>query len=229
MATTREEVVSEGLTLLDEVGLEGLTLRRLAARLGVKAPTLYWHVGNKRELLDLIAERITEEAYGPRGPIPADQAWWEWMHERGLALRAALLAHRDAALVVAGNRPSPATLPAVEAQLASLVEVGFSPRQALLALRSLASYVVGDVLDEQYSRRRAEESQRSCPPGADAGRAEALHRFLGERAPTLAAAMRRPGESPESRFEFGLRALVAGMQAGLAGRAAQETVGTTAR
>jgi len=51
-------VVLVALKLLDEVGLDGLTLRRLAAELGVQAPALYWHFANKRELLDHMAQAI---------------------------------------------------------------------------------------------------------------------------------------------------------------------------
>src|ERR1700760_3630975 len=58
MPVTRERIVAVALELLDEGGLDGLTLRRLADRLGIRAPTLYWHVRNKRELLDLLAAGV---------------------------------------------------------------------------------------------------------------------------------------------------------------------------
>ena len=51
----RERVVRAALALLDEVGLDGLTLRRLAQDLGVKAPALYWHVASKADLLHEMA------------------------------------------------------------------------------------------------------------------------------------------------------------------------------
>src|SRR5215216_2081141 len=57
----REEVVGAALGLLDEVGLDGLTTRRLAERLGVRVGALYWHVSSKQELLAAIAGRIMEE------------------------------------------------------------------------------------------------------------------------------------------------------------------------
>ena len=53
----REHVVRVALRLLDEAGLDGLTLRRLAAELDVKAPALYWHFANKQDLLDHMAPR----------------------------------------------------------------------------------------------------------------------------------------------------------------------------
>src|ERR1700742_778151 len=83
MPVTRERIVTVALELLDEAGLDGLTLRRLADRLGIRAPTLYWHVRNKRELLDLLAAAILDGALARwREPQPG-QPWWEGLGGRG--------------------------------------------------------------------------------------------------------------------------------------------------
>ena len=58
MPVTRDAVVEVAAHLLREQGLEGVTFRKIAAELGVSAPTLYWHVASKRELLDLLAEHL---------------------------------------------------------------------------------------------------------------------------------------------------------------------------
>src|ERR1700677_840525 len=137
MAVTRDEIVAAGLALLDEAGLEGLTLRRLAARLGIRAPTLYWHVRDKRELLDLLSGAIMEQALA------------QWREPRPRAMRLALLAHRDSALMLAGNRPDRPNLPGIERQLEALAEAGFGPPDALLALLALNAYVIGEALDTQ--------------------------------------------------------------------------------
>jgi TetR/AcrR family transcriptional regulator, tetracycline repressor protein len=60
MAVTRDQIVAAALAQLDEAGLDGLTLRRLAERLGIRAPTLYWHVRDKRELMDLVAGAVMD-------------------------------------------------------------------------------------------------------------------------------------------------------------------------
>ena len=66
-----DDRVAVALDLLDEAGLDGLTLRQLAGRLGIRAPTLYWHVRDKRELLDLLAGAVMDEALaGWREPRP---------------------------------------------------------------------------------------------------------------------------------------------------------------
>ena len=78
MALTQEQVVGAAVDLLAEVGLEALTLRRLATELGVSAPTLYWHVRNKRKLLDHIAEALVEVAGRPPPPRPGRPGGTGW-------------------------------------------------------------------------------------------------------------------------------------------------------
>src|SRR5262245_36093000 len=73
MALDRETVVRTALRVLDEVGLEGLTLRRIAAELDVQAPALYWHFKNKQELLDEMATTMLVDAlvdFGLPGGTP---------------------------------------------------------------------------------------------------------------------------------------------------------------
>src|ERR1700689_2176452 len=107
MAVSRDDIVAAGLALLDETGLEGLTLRRLAERLGIRAPTLYWHVRDKRELLDLMVSVIMDEALADwREPHPG-QPWWDWLAGRARGLRARLLGHPDGARVLGGKPTTP--------------------------------------------------------------------------------------------------------------------------
>ncbi|NHI16761.1 TetR family transcriptional regulator [Microbacterium excoecariae] len=85
----RAQIVAAALRILDEYGLPDLSMRRLAADLGVRPSALYWHVENKQTLLAAVADRIVSEA-GAAGGL-ADTA---------RAVRRALLAHRDGAEVV---------------------------------------------------------------------------------------------------------------------------------
>jgi TetR/AcrR family transcriptional regulator, tetracycline repressor protein len=211
MAVTRDEIVVAALALLDETGLEGLTLRRLAERLGIRAPTLYWHVRDKRELLDLIAGAVLDQALaGWREPQPG-QAWWEWLAGRTRAMRAALLAHRDSALVLAGNRPVGSSLPGIERQLRTLTEAGFRPQDAVLALLSLNAFAIGEALDTQR------ETGRDAGPSGAAAPEDAPD--LSE-VPLLSAAVRalEPFGSSDQRFEYGLNLLITGLRAQHAGR-----------
>lgn len=146
MTITQEDVVRTAVRLLDEVGLEGLTLRRLGCELGVSAPTLYWHVRDKRALLDLVAEAIAAEQRSPLRPAHG-QPWWEWLSDRAGEQYRALTGHRDAALVVAGNRPTQNSLSVIEQLIGALVEVGFPPREALESILTLGHFVLGSALE----------------------------------------------------------------------------------
>src|SRR3982074_1023831 len=86
------QVVRAALVLLDEVGLDDLTMRRLAERLGVKAASLYRHVRNKDELLALLGDEISGEI----SIVPSTGTWREQLIEMARRVRRGLLVHRDA-------------------------------------------------------------------------------------------------------------------------------------
>ena len=224
MAVTRDDIVAAGLALLDEGGLEGLTLRRLAGRLGIRAPTLYWHVRDKRELLDLMVSVIMDEALADwREPHPG-QPWWDWLAGRARALRAGLLAHRDGALMLAGNRPSQPALPGIERQLAALAEAGFKPPEALLTLLALNAYVIGEALDTQGESGRSDPvADQAAEPGAGAPGAggtgvdgtQAGRAGLGVDFPLISEAVGalEAFGSSDQRFEHGLALMITGLRA----------------
>ena len=89
---TRERLVDAALELINEEGLEGLSMRALAERLEVKAASLYWHVRDRRELLDLLAEAILETVSRPRRRA----TWRETVLTIGDALRKRVSAQKDA-------------------------------------------------------------------------------------------------------------------------------------
>jgi TetR/AcrR family tetracycline transcriptional repressor len=161
MALTRDDLVAAAVRLLDEAGLEGLTLRRLAGTLGVSAPTLYWHVKDKRTLLDLMADALVAEQRPPLQPAPG-QPWQDWLREVGEAQYRALIGHRDAGLVVAGNRPPPESLPQVERLVTSIAEAGFPPDEALEVLLMLGHFVIGNVVEHQAEAARGEHPRSSA-------------------------------------------------------------------
>jgi TetR/AcrR family transcriptional regulator, tetracycline repressor protein len=204
---TREQVVQTAIRLLDEVGLDGLTVRRLAAELGVQAPALYWHVRNKRELLDLMAEQIAAAAVPAwlQEPAPG-QPWWDWLAERSRAMRGALLLHRDGARVVAGNRPTPDALPHIERLLGVLHQAGFPSYEALQAVLALGAYVGGSALEAQ-----AEAARPTDRPQRLATIAEAVQNR--EQFPRLGTAFEEMRRGPDDEFEYGLRRLIDGLRA----------------
>jgi TetR/AcrR family tetracycline transcriptional repressor len=79
VALDRQQVVDEALRLLDGEGLDALSLRTLAGRLGVQAPTLYWHIGSKAELLDALADAIMDEAILAVPVSGPTTTWADWL------------------------------------------------------------------------------------------------------------------------------------------------------
>ncbi|SDN54041.1 transcriptional regulator, TetR family [Klenkia soli] len=202
MPLTRDDVVRTAVEVLDERGLAGLTLRGLATRLGVSAPTLYWHVTDKRHLLDLVAEHVLAELPARRAPAEGEPVL-DWLAEGIRVRRAALLTHRDSALVVAGNRPTEDALPEIEQTLAVLVGAGLAAGEAVQVLTALGSFLLGDVLETQAALDRPSPEHRPAPTAY----------------PHLLAAAADFGDD-EDRFEVGLTLMLDGLRGRLASRAA---------
>jgi TetR/AcrR family tetracycline transcriptional repressor len=190
-ALTRQKVVGAALRLLDEVGLDGLSTRRLAAELGVKSPALYWHFRGKQELLDEMAATLLLDA-GMGGPR-ADEPWRDWLTRRAQAYRRTLLAHRDGARLMIGADPGPAVVERLDEELSALVHRGFPAALGLRAIAAVSHYTTGFVLQEQARRPTA---ARLPPP---------------DRVPTLTAALAAADPDPQSSFDGGLTLVLDGI------------------
>ncbi|XVV11692.1 TetR/AcrR family transcriptional regulator C-terminal domain-containing protein [Actinoplanes sp. CA-131856] len=193
---SREVLIEAGLRLLNEVGLDGLTVRKLASALDVQSPALYWHFKTKQDLLDGMASAVIQAA--GMGPPHEGEAWPDWLRRRARAYRASLLAHRDGARLITSARRAPDALLGFEEELAAMVRLGFSPAVALRTIMTVADYTNGFVLQEQAA---------VVPP------TEAELAVLAQL-PTLAAALRAGDHSrPDESFEHGLSVLIAGTEA----------------
>lgn len=80
---TKEKIVGEALKLLDAEGLDGLSMRKLATQLKVRAPTLYYHIPDKSALLNEVQITLFGRVFERMGP---SETWQEWMHEYGKAI-----------------------------------------------------------------------------------------------------------------------------------------------
>jgi TetR/AcrR family transcriptional regulator, tetracycline repressor protein len=209
VALTRDDIVSAALAVLARTGLEDLTLRAVAAELGVSAPTLYWHVDDKTHLLDLMVEAIYERAAVRPGPAHGEP-WWRWLADNARAQRHVLISTRDAAVMVAGHRPTERTIPHLEHMLEALVAVGFDPATALRVLRSLSDFVIGSAVEYQTTMARSLDS------ALDAGRAVLLRHHPSY--PLLRAALGDTEQTLESVFEAGLRWFLTGLRSELVHR-----------
>jgi AcrR family transcriptional regulator len=140
---SRERILDAALHVLDQGGLEKLSMRSVAAALGVEAMSLYNHVDGKAALLDGIHERILA---GIEEPARA-RTWQAYARHQAHALHRALLAHPNAIPLFATR---PASTPASIAQLDRWLDVlrraGFTPLDALSVVQLLLQLVVGHAM-----------------------------------------------------------------------------------
>ena len=132
---TRADIVQAALDLLDEKGIDAVTVRAVATRLGVKAPALYWHVENKQTLLDEMGTEIQRRVINRLRDQPM-QAWPDSVAAYARVLRREYLAHRDGARTFSGTRlTDPEVLRAQEPWLEQLVASGVDLERRRKGLR----------------------------------------------------------------------------------------------
>jgi TetR/AcrR family transcriptional regulator, tetracycline repressor protein len=205
--TSRAEVLEAALRIVDEQGLERLTMRRLGAQLGVDPMTVYHHVPDKAALFDGLIERVLAE-------IRIPDATGDWEHDLSAIVveaRTTLLAHPHV-VVLLGTRP-PISGPAfalVEAITAILLGGGFSEQQAADGFDCAGRMLIGHTLAET-----------GRPPGGEISGGETEHRdaqtrLADGRYPALAAVQRAGVEhDPQRLFELALDGLLLALQAQL--------------
>ncbi|SDT28108.1 TetR/AcrR family transcriptional regulator C-terminal domain-containing protein [Microlunatus soli] len=150
MRLSRESVLDGAFAILDRYGLGDLTMRRLAAELGVQAGGLYWHFANKQTLLAAMADRI---ASGPAvtGVASDDpKRWQQQLTALCTGFRDALLAHRDGAeLVAAGYALHPGSGEPLESMIKILDRSGLATAPSRAAAAALTHFVLGHAAEVQ--------------------------------------------------------------------------------
>jgi TetR/AcrR family transcriptional regulator, tetracycline repressor protein len=150
MKVNREILTRGALNLLNEVGLEELTLRRLGAALEVRAGATYWHFKSKEELLDEMATLLLADAAPGLLPTRKQADWKVWVAAFGEGLRKALLRYRDGARMVTGTKLTNAEyMKTAEAIGAQLLKAGFTLRQSVVLLSTVYNYTLSFVIEEQ--------------------------------------------------------------------------------
>jgi AcrR family transcriptional regulator len=200
----KEQVLAAALDLLDEAGLDQLTMRRLAAALGVQTGATYWHFASKQALLEAMADTLLTDL--PAG-LAAEWPWDERITKLAHRLRGALLSRRDGArLFSAAFFPPPNALAYGEAIIAALRESGLSSRDASWAADTLTCYVVGHTVEEQLA---------AALPGRGHDAAARLTGAVDPKShPHLYAALAHiPAPHHQEHFGYGLRLIIDGIRA----------------
>ncbi|MFD6533951.1 TetR/AcrR family transcriptional regulator [Streptomyces sp. NPDC060184] len=162
---SRDRVVDAAFTVLDRAGLDGLSMRQVAAELGVSASALYAHVSSKDDLLELMYARLFD---GFSIPSPDPARWQEQVRDYARSARQRLLAHRDMARISMAHAPFTAELlPHVEAVLAVFRVAGLPDRIAARAGDIISTYIDGFVLEEGLWRDRDRNRDRDRGAGRE--------------------------------------------------------------
>jgi AcrR family transcriptional regulator len=205
---TRQRVVAEALAVIAEEGVQALTMRSLAARLGVVPGALYHHVRNKQQLQDLLLDGVLAEVDVHLDP---SLGWPEQLKVLAHRLRHVLEQHPGVAGILKTRDPlGPHSLALAEALLGPLQAAGFAAREAGLAFFLLVDYATGFAVS---SPPISVNEQRVRDP---ATRAQ-LHQFFRSLPPDRFPALVALGEhvwldNRDERFTAGLDVLVDGLE-----------------
>jgi AcrR family transcriptional regulator len=205
---TRERVVTEALAVIAHDGVQALTMRRLAARLGVVPGALYHHVRNKERLHDLVLDNVLAEV---DFNIDPSLDWTEQLRVLAHRLRQVLEAHPGVAGILKTRDPlGPHSLALAEAFLGPLQAAGFADREAGLAFFLLVDYTIGFAVGGTPT---SVNEQRVRDP---ATRAQ-LHQFFRSLPPDRFPALVALGDhvwvdNRDERFTAGLEVLVDGLE-----------------
>jgi AcrR family transcriptional regulator len=205
---TRQRVVAEALAIIAQDGVQALTMRSLAGRLGVVPGALYHHLRNKEQLQDLLLDGVLAEV-----DVQLDPAlgWTEQLTVLAHRLRRVLEDHPGVAGILKTRDPlGPHSLALAEAFLSPLQAAGFADRQAGLAFFLLVDYTIGFAVsgtptsvNEQRVRDPAIRTQ--------------LHQFFRSLPPDRFPALVAVGEhvwvdNRDQRFTAGLQVLADGLE-----------------
>ena len=206
----RERVLLGAVAHADQHGLTSLSMRKLAAALGVEAMSLYNHVANKTDLLDGMIDVVFAEI-----EMPTDcAAWRSAMRQRAMSVRAALARHPWAiGLMESRTSPGPATLRHHDAVIGCLRAAGFSLELTAHAYALMDSYVYGFALQERGLPFDTGEEVAEMAESLAA-------QFLSDDYPHLGEFTRqhvlRPGYDFRKEYEYGLDLVLDGIEQRLA-------------
>lgn len=207
----RPRVVAAALSLLEEAGFDGLSMRALAARLGVRAPSLYRHVRDKEELLVHIADAMAATIPDIDRGLP----WRERAMAAAAAYRVALLKLRDGARLIAETAPAGANrLRKIEDMLDVFRAAGCSPEVAGRVAYHFNNLIVEFVADETRMTRERPSNLR--PEEVEAGIAAHFAALGASGFPNIAALGTAMAIGRDALFAFGLRIFLEGVAAEVA-------------
>ncbi|MBG0827019.1 TetR/AcrR family transcriptional regulator [Planomonospora sp. ID67723] len=215
-ALSLDRIVAEAVRLLDEEGVEALSMRTLGARLGAGATSLYRHVTSKDELIEL----VVDEVYGEMEVPEAEDrdAWRSAMTECARSMRAMVLRHPWVASVlgqVGLAQLGPNLMRQSERMLAAFQTAGFPPGEADRAMNALIAYVVGMTTSEAAylsMLARSGRTEQEWAAGLRATAEQAVRDHPRLQAEYAARQDEDPQRMRDENFAYGLERVLDGLQ-----------------
>jgi TetR/AcrR family transcriptional regulator, tetracycline repressor protein len=201
---SRPLIVDAALATLDDGGIDAVTVRAVAQRLGVQAPALYYHVPSKQRLLDEMGTEITRRVIASLQAHPSTGDWLADLSAYGHALRSEYLLHRDGARTFSGTLITDAdVVRAQEPWLRRWVESGVPRDSAFDAIEIVTAFVTGSVIEEQ-ERAQSDPSRYG---------AEERAARLGDGVPLVVESGYARADA-DGRFDRQLATVIAGLGVG---------------
>ncbi len=210
---TKEAILDAALLVLQRDGMDGLSMRRVADELGTGPASLYWHVRNKDELLQLLFERINAEI---ELGLPDPARWQEQLKDLGRQFRALAHRYRDFARISLGRIPSgPSVVRFAEWLFELLTPVGV-PDQVIAWFGDMMSLYVGAFAFEE-SIGLASPTGEDLPPEQIVGMfRDYIQSLPADSFPYVHRAVGYLfGGDADARFEFGMDILIKGVEASI--------------
>ena len=211
---SREQIVEATIRFVDREGLDALSMRRLGQELGAGATSLYWHIKNRDQLLDLVLDEIMGEV---RAEVPPAQAWRDQLAEVARAMRRVLVRHRHLASLL-GERPTlgPNALEGLEWLMGTLRHDGFGVLDSALAVNLIVNWASGYAVFEC----RDPISGPNISPDERQASVEAIGAMLAslpaDRFPNVVAMATETSHlTADDQFEYGLARMLDGIEAHL--------------
>jgi AcrR family transcriptional regulator len=210
---SRDQIVAAAIKLIDAEGLDAFSMRRLGQELGAGATSVYWHVKDKDQLIDLVLDELVEEVRIDDDP---EQPWRERAARLAREFRAVVKRHRHLApLVGARISVGPHTLRGMEHLLSVLRAGGFDGDRLTLAFASILTYALGSAVMD---------TRELTGPGSDGKSVQELQAMYAgmlaslptEAYPNLVRLVTETGleaMDDDVQFEYGLQRMFDGMEA----------------
>ena len=213
-ALSVEQIVGEAIGLLDEEGIEQLSMRKLGARLNAGATSLYRHVANKDELIELVVDEVYGELEVP--PVAKPEEWRASTAAVARSMRAMMLRHPWVGMVLGqvGMKALGPNLSRLSGEIMAVLQTaGFSAVEADKVMNTLISYVIGMATSEAAWIQviaRSGKSEREWVAEVLPAAMKSVQDRPELAEPLLASSGKDPSEIRDENFEYGLETVLDG-------------------